>query len=204
MLPPLLLQLEAHHRVADLCAAPGSKTTLVLDIMHRRARHQHQLKQQARMLRTKDDDADDDDPNYSSGGNASPPAPRPSLPPSSPSAPTTPTAQSTMIMPTGMVVANDADGKRCRLLLSKRVRQVLTPCAAISVGNGQSVPFPEGYFDRVLADVRTCVCACVHALAIALGGWANVWACLCLFATWLTEIPPHHHHHHTTLSLIHI
>jgi 16S rRNA C967 or C1407 C5-methylase (RsmB/RsmF family) len=35
LLPALLLRLEPHHAVADLCAAPGSKTTQALDLMHR-------------------------------------------------------------------------------------------------------------------------------------------------------------------------
>eukprot|EP00929_Paragymnodinium_shiwhaense_P032882 TRINITY_DN18166_c0_g1_i1.p1 TRINITY_DN18166_c0_g1~~TRINITY_DN18166_c0_g1_i1.p1 ORF type:complete len:781 (-),score=273.46 TRINITY_DN18166_c0_g1_i1:262-2604(-) len=34
MLPPLFLDIEPHHRVLDLCAAPGSKTTQMLEVMH--------------------------------------------------------------------------------------------------------------------------------------------------------------------------
>lgn len=34
MLPALLLQVQAHHRILDLCAAPGSKTMQVLELMH--------------------------------------------------------------------------------------------------------------------------------------------------------------------------
>eukprot|EP00439_Symbiodinium_sp_Y106_P069434 s756_g11.t4 len=34
MLPVLLLQVEEHHIVADLCAAPGSKTLQLLDLMN--------------------------------------------------------------------------------------------------------------------------------------------------------------------------
>ena len=37
LLPALLAALAPHHAVADLCAAPGSKTTQALDIMHRAA-----------------------------------------------------------------------------------------------------------------------------------------------------------------------
>eukprot|EP01047_Picozoa_sp_COSAG01_P042289 COSAG01_NODE_3686_length_5796_cov_13.667720_2_plen_482_part_00 len=33
-LPPLLLELEPQHIVADLCAAPGSKALMVLDALH--------------------------------------------------------------------------------------------------------------------------------------------------------------------------
>ncbi|XP_004365924.1 hypothetical protein CAOG_01053, partial [Capsaspora owczarzaki ATCC 30864] len=39
MIPPLLLQVESHHAVLDMCAAPGSKTTEVLDLL---LQHHHQ------------------------------------------------------------------------------------------------------------------------------------------------------------------
>jgi len=34
MLPPLFLEIESHHLVLDLCAAPGSKTSQMLEVMH--------------------------------------------------------------------------------------------------------------------------------------------------------------------------
>lgn len=34
MIPPLLLDVQAHHRVLDLCAAPGSKTAQLIEYMH--------------------------------------------------------------------------------------------------------------------------------------------------------------------------
>ncbi|KZT72023.1 S-adenosyl-L-methionine-dependent methyltransferase [Daedalea quercina L-15889] len=34
MLPPLFLEVEPHHRVIDMCAAPGSKTAQLLEAMH--------------------------------------------------------------------------------------------------------------------------------------------------------------------------
>ncbi|KAJ1510023.1 hypothetical protein HMI54_001904 [Coelomomyces lativittatus] len=34
MLPPLFLQMEPHHQVIDLCAAPGSKTAQLLELVH--------------------------------------------------------------------------------------------------------------------------------------------------------------------------
>lgn len=34
MLPPLFLEVEAHHLVLDMCAAPGSKTSQMLETMH--------------------------------------------------------------------------------------------------------------------------------------------------------------------------
>jgi multisite-specific tRNA:(cytosine-C5)-methyltransferase len=33
MLPPLLLAARAHHRVLDVCAAPGSKTRQLLEAL---------------------------------------------------------------------------------------------------------------------------------------------------------------------------
>ncbi|ODM91643.1 tRNA (cytosine(34)-C(5))-methyltransferase [Orchesella cincta] len=34
MIPPLALQVEPHHRVLDLCAAPGSKTAQLIEMIH--------------------------------------------------------------------------------------------------------------------------------------------------------------------------
>ncbi|KAH9829989.1 cytosine-5--methyltransferase [Rhodofomes roseus] len=34
MLPPLFLEVEPHHRVLDMCAAPGSKTAQLLEALH--------------------------------------------------------------------------------------------------------------------------------------------------------------------------
>ncbi|ESK92221.1 trna (cytosine-5-)-methyltransferase [Moniliophthora roreri MCA 2997] len=34
MLPPLFLNVEPHHRVMDMCAAPGSKTAQLLEALH--------------------------------------------------------------------------------------------------------------------------------------------------------------------------
>ena len=33
MIPPLLLDLKSHHSVFDMCAAPGSKTAQMLELM---------------------------------------------------------------------------------------------------------------------------------------------------------------------------
>lgn len=34
MLPPLFLDVKPHHNILDLCAAPGSKTSQILELMH--------------------------------------------------------------------------------------------------------------------------------------------------------------------------
>ncbi|EIW77165.1 S-adenosyl-L-methionine-dependent methyltransferase [Coniophora puteana RWD-64-598 SS2] len=36
MIPPLLLDVEPHHKVIDMCAAPGSKTAQLLEALHAR------------------------------------------------------------------------------------------------------------------------------------------------------------------------
>ena len=33
MLPPLLLGIESHHAVFDMCAAPGSKTSQMIEMI---------------------------------------------------------------------------------------------------------------------------------------------------------------------------
>lgn len=34
MVPPLFLDVQPHHRVLDMCAAPGSKTFQLLEMLH--------------------------------------------------------------------------------------------------------------------------------------------------------------------------
>ncbi|VEL26174.1 unnamed protein product [Protopolystoma xenopodis] len=34
MLPPLVMDIRAHHAVLDLCAAPGSKSAQIVELMH--------------------------------------------------------------------------------------------------------------------------------------------------------------------------
>ena len=34
MIPPLLLGVESHHYVLDMCAAPGSKTAQLIESLH--------------------------------------------------------------------------------------------------------------------------------------------------------------------------
>lgn len=35
MIPPLLLDIQPHHKVLDMCAAPGSKTAQIVELLHR-------------------------------------------------------------------------------------------------------------------------------------------------------------------------
>ena len=34
MIPPLVLDVQPHHKVLDLCAAPGSKTNQLIEAIH--------------------------------------------------------------------------------------------------------------------------------------------------------------------------
>ena len=34
MLPPLVLDVQPHHKVLDMCAAPGSKTAQLIEALH--------------------------------------------------------------------------------------------------------------------------------------------------------------------------
>uniref|UniRef100_A0A336KDT8 tRNA (cytosine(34)-C(5))-methyltransferase n=1 Tax=Culicoides sonorensis TaxID=179676 RepID=A0A336KDT8_CULSO len=105
MIPPLVLDVHSHHKILDMCAAPGSKTAQIIEALH----------------------------NDHEGG-----------------------------PPTGFVIANDVDNKRCYMLVhqSKRLN---SPCCLIV--NADASVFPkltvrnaEGKleylkFDRILADV---------------------------------------------------
>lgn len=37
MIPPLFMNIQEHHRVLDMCAAPGSKTSQLIEMLHQRA-----------------------------------------------------------------------------------------------------------------------------------------------------------------------
>ncbi|CAG8485723.1 12913_t:CDS:10 [Acaulospora morrowiae] len=108
MIPPLLLDVKPDHWVLDMCAAPGSKTTQIIEAIH----------------------AND--------------------------------AQDTVI-PSGIVIANDADPRRSYTLVhqAKRLR---SPCLLVT--NHDAAQFPGIYvkqgtddvlrpiqFDRILVDV---------------------------------------------------
>lgn len=116
MIPPMLLDVKPHHMVLDMCAAPGSKTGQIIEMMH--------------------DDVGNDG----------------------------------KTLPTGAVVANDADHKRC-YLLTHQAKRLETHCVMIT--NHDASVFPKLYaknrdenhgdggsgegtlleFDRVLCDV---------------------------------------------------
>ena len=105
MIPPMLLDVKPYHLVLDMCAAPGSKTAQIIELMHE---NQHES------------------------------------------------------LPTGAVLANDADHKRC-YMLTHQAKRLNTPCVIIT--NHDASIFPKLVlrndsgeietlsFDRVLCDV---------------------------------------------------
>jgi 16S rRNA C967 or C1407 C5-methylase (RsmB/RsmF family) len=109
MVPPLFLDVQGHHWVLDMCAAPGSKTTQMIEMLHANA-------------------------NANVNANANAPH-----------------------LPTGVVVANDADPKRCHTLITQIKR---LSSHATMVTNHEAQQFPglrsaSGAlaFDRILCDV---------------------------------------------------
>jgi len=109
MIPPLLLNVEPHHYVIDMCAAPGSKTSQIIEALH----------------------------SQDTGKIGS--------------------------MPTGLVIANDADYNRSYMLVYQLKR---LQSANLIVTNHEAQFFPNIYvknaektfnipvqFDRVLCDV---------------------------------------------------
>ena len=110
MIPPLLLDVQPHYKVIDLCAAPGSKTAQILEALNTTDRNE------------------DGSPRW----------------------------------PTGLVIANDMDYKRCYLMIHQLNRSpsptYMATCYDASQFPNLRIPGPQGRdeilkFDRVLADV---------------------------------------------------
>ncbi|XP_055594713.1 tRNA (cytosine(34)-C(5))-methyltransferase [Uranotaenia lowii] len=105
MIPPLVLGVEPHHKVLDMCAAPGSKTAQLIEALH---------------------------------------------------------SNSGECLPTGFILANDIDNKRCYMLVHQ-AKRLSSACCLVS--NCDSSAFPQLKlkneagemedlkFDRVLCDV---------------------------------------------------
>ncbi|GFH23900.1 SAM_MT_RSMB_NOP domain-containing protein, partial [Haematococcus lacustris] len=116
MVPPLFLDVHPHHKVLDMCAAPGSKTFQLLEAVH---------------------------------GSTGAPAPAP-----------LPVLADQPLLPTGFVVANDADYQRCQLL-THQLKRMCSPCLLVANHSAEFFPFVKSgpnqqqplRFDRILCDV---------------------------------------------------
>ena len=112
MIPPLMLRIQPDHVVLDLCAAPGSKTAQIIEMMH---------------------------------------------------------AWDISNVPTGTVVANDADHKRC-YMLTHQAKRLNTPCVIIT--NHDASVFPKLYdskFQEVVHQYYLIVfCAMYHVVVMEL------------------------------------
>jgi 16S rRNA C967 or C1407 C5-methylase (RsmB/RsmF family) len=141
MVPPCLLDVQPGHVVVDICAAPGSKTQQLIEAIN-------------------------------------PPRPLLPLPPAPPagraeggaSAGGGEEAEGSGGMPSGLVIANDMDYRRCHLLVHQ-AKRLNSPCLIVTNHDGTMLPTKMGSslhgvgssgpgasdrslrFDRVLCDV---------------------------------------------------
>lgn len=106
MIPPLFMNIKPHYKVLDMCAAPGSKTAQLIEMMNEGSENE---------------------------------------------------------LPSGCVIANDADNKRCYMLVHQS-RRLHSSCCMVTNHDASIFPFlitvneSTGYkepvfFDRILCDV---------------------------------------------------
>jgi multisite-specific tRNA:(cytosine-C5)-methyltransferase len=143
MIPPLLLDVQSHHTVLDLCAAPGSKSAQLIEMLHvgeesriRKTTKQYQ-DEKADLAAAADETVEGND--WSDDGRA-----------------------------TGLLVANDVNYQRAQMLVHQ-VKRLNSPNLIVTNHDATmfpsielpSDPVPEGQkkqgkwlkFDRILADV---------------------------------------------------
>ncbi|EPB66806.1 NOL1/NOP2/sun family protein [Ancylostoma ceylanicum] len=100
MIPPLLLNPDSNHLVLDMCAAPGSKTAQLIEMMHENTNS-----------------------------------------------------------PSGMLIANDVDKKRCYMLIHQTLKRFHTASCVVICEDAARMPVLKGKddeplkFDRILCDV---------------------------------------------------
>ncbi|KAF3928779.1 hypothetical protein ABW21_db0204149 [Orbilia brochopaga] len=139
MIPPLLMDVESHHTVLDMCAAPGSKTAQLIEAVH--AGEEDRVVEASKRLNGAEDGV---------------------------AVETDVAAERTLGRSTGIVIANDADYKRSHLLIHQTKRlntpnfivtnydATLYPSLRLSplpAANGKPAQQQYLKFDRVLCDV---------------------------------------------------
>lgn len=140
MIPPLLLDVQSDHLVLDMCAAPGSKTSQIVEMVDGEACTATDLYNLG-LMETLDADG------KNTGGNPL----------------GTNSTTSHLQLPRGLVIANDTDSKRCYTLIH-RMKSLQSP--SVLVTNHDASQFPTLYineqesgvkqplrFDRILCDV---------------------------------------------------
>lgn len=109
MLPPLVLGVKEHHAILDLCAAPGSKSAQLVELLHA--------------------DAESKCPDV---GNH-------------------------YAEPSGIVLANDFDRKRCYMMVHQ-VKRLQSPCVIVTEEDASV--YPRIFIDSPQNPDE--VCACSH------------------------------------------
>lgn len=130
MIPPLLLDVQPHHKVIDLCAAPGSKTAQILEALN---------------VTEKNSDGQ-------------------------------------VKWPSGLVIANDSDQKRCYLMIHQLNRSpsptYMATCYDASQFPNLRILGEDGKdeilkFDRILADVPCSGDGTIRKNETIWQGWTN-------------------------------
>lgn len=138
MIPPLLLDVKPHHTVLDLCAAPGSKSAQLLEMIHigeeariRKALQAHAAEDKRETSPGAMEIDDVEDVDMGDEGRT-----------------------------TGLLIANDADYKRCHMLIHQ-LKRLSSPNLIVTNHDATmypSIKLPGTHnrylkFDRILADV---------------------------------------------------
>ena len=130
MIPPLLLDVQPHHKVIDLCAAPGSKTAQILEALNVTEKN----------------------------------------------------SEGQVKWPSGLVIANDSDQKRCYLMIHQLNRSpsptYMATCYDASQFPNLRIPGEDGKdeilkFDRILADVPCSGDGTIRKNEVIWQGWSN-------------------------------
>ncbi|KAF3927808.1 hypothetical protein ABW20_dc0101585 [Dactylellina cionopaga] len=147
MIPPLLMDVESHHTVLDMCAAPGSKTAQLIEAVH--SGEEDRVTEAVKRLKGTDPSSNPDTQVKDGEEEAVP--------------------EKILGRATGLVIANDSDYKRSHLLIHQ-TKRLNTPNFIVTnqdatiypslrlptkqePGSGKKAQQQYLKFDRVLCDV---------------------------------------------------